>query len=142
MKIYVGSDHGGVNLTKSLIKYLEDKSYEYQHISFEGESVDYPIIAKKVCYFVKENNENFGILICKTGIGMSIASNRVSNIRSALVTNEFLSLMSRKHNNANVICFGENVINVEDAKKCVDIFLNASFELGRHERRVKLLENM
>ena len=100
-------------------------------------SVDYPIYAKKMSK--KINSKNMGILICGSGIGMSIASNRFKNVRSALVNSSILSKLSRKHNNANIICLAARFVSKKVAIQCILSFLTTKFEAGRHLRRVKLL---
>ena len=105
------------------------------------ESVDYPDIAKEVTKKIVDNEAQFGILICGTGIGISIAANKVEGIRAALCHNEFTAKLSRQHNNANIIALGARVIGDELGKACVDVFLNTEFEGGRHANRVSKIEN-
>ena len=141
MKISIGSDHGGFTLKEQIIKHLNELEYEVTDCGcFSLESCDYPIYAKKVAYDVQNENVDFGILICTTGIGMSITANKVKGVRAALVTNEDAAHLTRKHNNSNIICLGAKYTSYEDAIKYIDIFLNEKFEGGRHLRRVNLIE--
>lgn len=141
MKISIGSDHGGFTLKEQVIKHLNELEYEVTDCGcFSLESCDYPIYAKKVAFDVSNENVDFGILICTTGIGMSITANKVKGVRAALVTNEDAAHLTRKHNNSNVICLGAKYTSYEDAIKYIDIFLNEKFEGGRHLRRVNLIE--
>lgn len=142
MKIILGCDHGGINLKNAVIDYLESKNIEYDDVGcFSERSVDYPIYAYKVATAVADNKYDFGILCCGTGIGVSMAANKVKGVRAAVVSNEFGAEMTRRHNNANVLCMGGRVIREEDAVKYAEIFLNTPFSSDeeRHTRRVKML---
>ena len=140
MKIVLGSDHGGVELKDALVTYLQEKGHEVQDLGTHGtESVDYPDYAKKVAAVVLEESIP-GILVCGTGIGISIAANKVPGIRAALCSEEFSARMSRRHNNANILCLGGRTTGVELAKSIVDAYLEEDFEGGRHQRRVDLIE--
>ena len=137
MKIAIGSDHAGFNLKEQIKNYLLEKNNTVlDQGTYNTDSVDYPDFALPVCEKVKNEEVDFGILVCYTGIGMSICANKVKKIRAALVCNEESAKLTREHNNANVLCVGAKDINFEEAKKIVDIFLNTSFTYGRHERRV------
>ena len=107
----------------------------------EAKSVDYPDFAKLVCGKVLDTPDSAGILVCGTGIGMSMAANRVPGIRAALCVNEYLARMTRLHNDANVLCLGERVIGTGLAVSIADVFLETAFEGGRHQRRVDLIES-
>ena len=132
--IYIGSDHGGFPLKSKIIKKFEEcKMVDVG--TYSSESVDYPDIANKLCKLMK-NKDDIGILICSTGIGVSIAANRHKHIRCGLCHNKFTSKMTRKHNNANVLAMGAKVIDIKTVYEIVDIFLNTSFEGGRHTRRI------
>jgi len=142
--ILIGSDHGGFEMKKELIEYLTSKidknSNDIEIIDIgtnSNESCDYPDIAKQLCTHQKLDTDTAsGILICGTGIGISIAANKYSNIRCALCHNEYTVKMTRNHNNANILALGARVINIEIAKKIVDIFFTENFEGGRHKNRI------
>lgn len=137
MKIAIGADHGGICLKEAINKYFEEKGIEYTDFGcYSEESVDYAIYAKKVADAVASGEYDKGILCCGTGIGISIAANKVKGIRAAVVTNEFCAEMTRRHNDANILAMGGRVITPEQAVKFTDIFLNTEFEGGRHERRI------
>ena len=141
MRISIGSDHGGFILKEEVIKHLNSLEYEVTDCgTYSLDSSDYPIYAKKVANDVKNDNADFGILICTTGIGMSITANKVKGVRAALISNLDAAHLTRKHNNSNVICLGAKYTSVNDAIAFIDAFLNEKFEGGRHERRVNLIE--
>ena len=142
MKIFIGSDHGGFAMKEVLKKELEGKFDIEDCGCFNEESVDYPDVAQNTCNKVLEAEKSLGILICGTGIGISIAANKVKGIRAALCNNEYMAQMSKNHNNANVLCLGGRVIGEEIAKSIVDTFLSSEFEGGRHERRVNKIEDL
>lgn len=133
MMIYVGSDHGGFALKQKIVAHLEGCKDLGTHTE---ESCDYPDIAAKVAEAVAEDGAR-GILVCGTGIGMSIAANKVRGIRAAVCWDEYTAEMARKHNDANILCLGQRAIDPGLALRLVDIFLSTDFEGGRHERRVK-----
>ena len=137
--IVIASDHAGFSLKESIKKELKKRNFKILDLGTKNEnkSVDYPMYAKKLAK--KINSKNYGILVCGSGIGMSIASNRFKNVRSALANSIKASKLSRQHNNANVICLGSRVISKKIATQCVLSFLSTEFEGGRHSRRVKLL---
>lgn len=135
--IALGADHGGFRLKEAIIEYLKKNGIEYRDYGcFSEESVDYAVYAKKVADAVASGEADKGILCCGTGIGISIAANKVKGIRAAVVTNEFCAEMTRRHNDANILAMGGRVISPETAVKLTDIFLNTEFEGGRHERRI------
>lgn len=139
--IIFGSDHAGLGLKKELIAYLSPK-YELIDVGTKDEnSCDYPVYARKLCQEVLDR-QTLGILICGSGIGMSITANRFQGIRAALCLNEYMARMARMHNDANVLCLGDRIIGVELAKSIVDVFLEASFEGGRHLRRIQLIDSL
>ncbi|ACZ01038.1 ribose 5-phosphate isomerase B [Streptobacillus moniliformis DSM 12112] len=141
MKIAIGNDHSGVDFKNQLVDYLLSKGIEVLNVGTDSaDSVDYPDIAKEVSKNVLNKNVDFGILICGTGIGISIAANRISGIRAALVTNELCARLSRQHNDANVLVLGARVTGIELAKSCIDAFLSADFEGGRHSGRFSKIE--
>lgn len=138
MKISIGSDHGGFLLKEELKEYLDNKNIEVVDFGTSSlDSCDYPDYALPVCVSVIENNTDFGILICTTGIGMSIAANKVDGIRAALVSNVEGAHLTREHNNANVLCLSAKFTSSELAKQIVDEFLTTEFSNeSRHVRRV------
>lgn len=141
MKISIGNDHAGTGLRHPLIEHLEAKGHTLiDHGTKNNESVDYPDFAQAVGHDVVSGEADFGVLICSTGIGMSISANKVKGIRAALICNADAAQYSRKHNNANVICMGNKYQDEDSACKLVDIFLKTAFEGGRHERRVEKIE--
>ena len=137
MQVYIASDHGGIELKSKLVADLKEKNYMVKDLGPENkESVDYPDFAKKVTEAVAANNDSKGVLICRSGIGMSMAANKAENIRAALAYTPRIATLSRQHNNANVICFGADFISTEDASQALTNFLETEFEGGRHQRRV------
>jgi ribose 5-phosphate isomerase B len=139
--IYIGSDHGGYSLKLVLINYLKENNIEFADLGCDGETVDYPDIGKKVCKKVLEAPENRGILVCSTGIGISMTANRFAGIRAALCTDYYSAKYTRKHNDANVICFGKFVTGEGLAVELLDVFLNTGFDGGRHIPRINKIEN-
>lgn len=141
LKIAIGSDHGGFELKAKIAEYLEGKGIEIKDFgTFTNESCDYPVFAKEVATEVANGSFNRGILICGTGIGVSIVANKVKGIRAALCFDAFCAKMSREHNNANILCLGQRVLSKDLALEIVDIWLKTDFEGGRHQRRVDLIE--
>lgn len=141
MKIAIGSDHGGFNLKEEVKEYLESLKYEVIDCGcYDLNSCDYPVFAKSVCEKMVEGVVDNGILICTTGIGMSMTANRYKGVRAALINNEDMCRLTRQHNNSNVLVMGAKYTPIEVAKKYVDIFFGTQFEGGRHERRVNLIE--
>ena len=137
MKIAIGCDHGGFELKEAVRGYLEERQIPYEDFgAYNTDSVDYAPIAAKAARAVAAGQADFGVLVCSTGIGISMAANKVKGIRAALCTNEFCTEMPRRHNNANILCMGGKVIDKETAVKLVDIFLHTEFEGGRHQRRI------
>ena len=141
LKIAIGADHGGFRLKKKIIEYLREKNVEFKDFgTFDEESCNYPDIAKKVSLEVATGNFNKGILICGTGIGMSIVANKTKGIRAALCADTFSAKASRAHNNANILCLGQRVTGEGLALEILDTWLNSSFESGRHKTRVDMIE--
>lgn len=139
--IFIGCDHGGFGLKNEIINHLNNKGEEVLDCgTFSTNSVDYPGIAKEVCDKVVETNAT-GILICGTGVGMSIVANKIKGIRAVVATDSFSVCMSRRHNNANVLCLGQRVLGNGLALALVDEFLSNSFEGGRHGRRVDMISD-
>lgn len=140
MNISIGSDHGGYKLKKDLIQALSKEGYEVIDCGTHSEeSVDYPVYAEKVSRNVQSNRSAFGILICVTGIGMCISANKFKGIRAALVNSTDSAMMTRRHNNSNIICMGAKYTAVEDAITWINTFVNEKFEGGRHQRRIDLI---
>ena len=138
--IALGCDHGGYNLMVAIKKYLDEKNIAYKDFGTDSEaSVDYPVYAYKVATEVAGGGCELGILCCGTGIGISMAANKVKGIRAAVVNNEFGAEMTRRHNHANILCMGGSVITEEQAVKFTDIFLNTPEEGGRHDNRVAMI---
>jgi len=143
MKVAIGSDHAGFRLKEELKTYIASLNIEVKDFGCHSEeSVDYPDIAKEVALSVVRGEADRGILICGTGIGMSISANKIKGIRAA-VGNELLSVkLSREHNDANILTLGARIIGVEVAKEAVRIFLETPFLGGRHQRRVEKIGEM
>ena len=136
-KIYIANDHAATCMKKDIVKYLEEKGFEVVNFGTdETSSVDYPEYAKKVGEAVVKDKDSLGILISGTGIGMSIAANKIKGVRAAAVSESYSARLTRMHNNANIITLGGRVLGVDLAKTIVDSFVNASFEGGRHQARV------
>jgi len=138
MKYFIGADHAGIDIKHYVKELFEAKGHEVIDLGpFSKERVDYPDYAQKVCQEVLKNEGSKGILICGSGIGMSMAANKFDGIRAALCHNEYSAKMAREHNDANVICLGERVSGYGMIEAIVEAWLNASFEGGRHEGRVE-----
>lgn len=138
--IAIANDHAGVELKNKIIEKFKD---EYDFINCgtdDNNSVDYPDYAKKVCDLVLKKEADFGILICGTGIGMCISANRNKGIRAGLCSHALMASLTRKHNNANVLCLGARMIGQDVAFDCVKAFLETEFEGGRHLNRIEKLD--
>ncbi len=137
MKIGIGSDHGGYDLKMFIGEYLKEKEFEVvDYGTHSTESVDYPEYGQKVAEAVAKQEVDLGIVFCGTGLGISMAANKVKGIRAAVVSEEFSARMARAHNNANVLALGGRVVGKDLAKSIVDAFLETPFEGGRHQRRI------
>lgn len=135
--IAIGSDHGGFALKEAVKKHLEAKGIEVKDFGcYSTDSVDYAIHAAKVAHCVADGEAEYGVLVCSTGIGISMAANKVKGIRAALCCDTHAAEMTRRHNNANILCMGGLVISEEMGLNIVDTFLSFEFEGGRHQRRV------
>ncbi len=141
MKVAIGCDHGGYELKTHIMKYFSDKHEFVDFGAYSCESVDYPDFGFSVGEYVAQGNCDFGILVCSTGIGISIAANKVDGIRAALCADTYSAKMSRRHNDANILALGAKVTGVAIAEEIVEVFLNESFEGGRHQRRVDKIMN-
>ena len=138
--IAIGSDHGGYLLKEEIKKHLKEKGYEFKDFGTDSTaSCDYPVYAEKVCRAVQSGECEKGILICGTGIGMSMCANKCKGIRAAVCGDHFSAEFTRKHNNANVLCLGARVIGAGVAMQLVDVFLTTEYEGGRHEKRVEMM---
>ena len=143
MIISAGADHGGFELKDKLVALLRKEGYEViDNGTNSPDSVDYPDFAQAVAHDILEKRADFGLLVCGSGIGISIAANRFKGIRAALVTNPDYARLSRQHNNANIIALGGRFTSYEDAEKWLKIFLSTPFEGGRHERRIEKIDNI
>lgn len=145
--IVIGSDHTGIELKKKIIAYLKENNRAYLDVSdfHDQTGDDYPDIAYTVCRHVLQNSRNLGIAICGTGIGISIACNKIKGIRAALCTDRYMAEMTRKDNNANVLCLGAKLKLAErfdDVRDIVDVFLNTFYDGGRHERRLAKIKQL
>ena len=148
MNIYIASDHAGFDLKKELLIYLKTVFFQQSELEkiitvdifdlgpFDLASVDYPDYADQVCRQLINTTDDFGILICGSGQGMALRTNKHPHIRAALVYNEEICKLSREHNNANVICLGSRFCTLEDSKNWISVFLNTKFSEGRHALRV------
>lgn len=135
--VYIANDHAAVALKNELIGYIEELGFQVINLGTDtDERVDYPEYAEKTAYAVRENPGSLGILICGTGIGMSLAANKVHGIRAAAVSEVYSAKLTRMHNDANILCIGARVIGVETAKMIAEAFLTTPFEGGRHQTRV------
>lgn len=133
----IASDHTGYHLKLKIVEFLQKKHLKiYDFGAHNEESVDYPDFAKKVTEAIEDEIAPFGILICATGIGMSITANRNSSIRAALCNNEVMAKYARLHNNANILVLGAKHVNDELCYEMIDAFINTKFEGGRHQRRI------
>ena len=141
MKIAIACDHGGYLLKQDILSWLEENDIDYEDFGcYSTESVDYPVFAEKVARAVADGACDKGIVICTTGIGVSIAANKVPGTRCALCTDSLQAEMTRRHNDANVLALGAGITGPNLAKRMLELFLNTEFEGGRHARRVALLD--
>jgi ribose 5-phosphate isomerase B len=135
--LVIASDHGGLELKQVLIDFLMSRSLAVQDLGTNhSESVDYPDFGEKVARAVSSGKAEAGILICGTGIGMSIVANKFPRVRAALVTDKFMAQMAREHNNANILVLGGRVLDVQNATEMVATWLDSPYEAGRHQRRL------
>jgi ribose 5-phosphate isomerase B len=143
VKIALGSDHAGLELKKEIIKHLQGKGYSAEDFgTHTKDSSDYPDSAAAVANEVSKGEFDFGILVCGTGIGISIAANKVPGIRAALCSDTFSAHSCREHNNANILALGQRVVGAGLALDIVDTFLEAEFQGGRHEKRIKKITEL
>jgi len=144
MKIAIGADHGGVDLKAEVVAYLKENNYNYEDLGTYGHaSVDYPDVALKVAEYVKDKKADKGIVICGTGIGVSISANKVPGIRCALLSDVYSAQMTREHNDANMMAMGGRVVGPGLAVLIVETFLKTEFSHGeRHQRRVDKIQEI
>ena len=143
MKVAVGCDHGGFEVKKSIVNVLESMGHEVvNHGCDSDESVNYPDFAKTVCLAIEKGSVDRGILICGTGIGMSMAANRFRAIRAALCHEQFTAAMSREHNNANVLCLGARVVGPGLIQEIVRTWMTTEFAGGRHQTRIQMFSDI
>ena len=143
MKIAIGCDHGGYLLKQDILIWMEENDIDYEDYGcFSTESVDYPVYGEKVARAVASGECDKGIVICTTGIGISIAANKVKGIRCAHCADPLSAEMTRRHNDANVLALGAGMVGPKLAVRMVEVFLNTEFEGGRHARRVAQLDDI
>ena len=139
-KVVIGCDHAGFELKGKVIEHLKNRGFEIQDVGTDSTaSCDYPLFAKALCKVLQDGGAELGILICGTGIGMSMAANKCKGIRACACSDTFSARLTRNHNDANVLCFGARVVGEGLAYDLVDAFLDAEFEGGKHQRRIDLI---
>ncbi|MBR1634326.1 MAG: ribose 5-phosphate isomerase B [Lachnospiraceae bacterium] len=140
MKLAIGNDHAAVEMKQEIQKYLEEKGHEVINIGTDSaERFDYPISGYKVAKLVSSGEVDGGVLICGTGVGISLAANKVKGIRACVCSEPYTAKLSKQHNNSNIIAFGARVIGIETAKMIVDEWLSAEYEGGRHQARIDMI---
>ena len=140
MKIAIGNDHVAVEMKWHIVKYLSQKGHTLMNFGTDNEErTDYPIYGKRVADAVVNGECEAGILICGTGVGISLTANKVKGIRAAVCSEPYTARLTKEHNNANIIAFGARVVDMSMAEKIVDAFLEAEFEGGRHQRRIDMI---
>ena len=143
MKYFIASDHAGLDLKKFIVDFFVKKNIEIVDLGpFSKDRVDYPDFASKVCENVIATENSNGILICGTGIGMSMMANKYNGIRAALCTDAYSAGITKEHNNANVLCIGERVTGLGVVESILEAWLSHSFEGGRHQQRVEKIDNL
>lgn len=140
MKIAIGNDHAALEMKLEIKTYLDEKGYEIIDFgTYTNESCNYPVYGKKVAEAVARKEADCGILICGTGVGISLAANKVKGIRAVVCSEPFTARLSKQHNNTNILAFGARVIGTGTAKMIVDCWLDAKFEGGRHQERIDMI---
>ena len=140
MKIVLANDHSAVDMKKEILAHLEEKGYQVIDIGTNSpESCDYPVFGERAGKMVASGEADLGILICGTGVGISLAANKVKGVRACVCSEPYSAKLSRMHNDTNILAFGARVVGTELAKMIVDEWLNTSFEGGRHQRRVDMI---
>lgn len=143
MKIAIGNDHVGIELKPVIIEYLQELGHEVKDFgAYSNKRTDYPEYGKKVAEDVAAGNSDLGILICGSGVGISIAANKVKGIRAVVCSEPYSAKLSREHNNTNILAFGSRVVGAELAKMIVQNWLEAEFEGGRHAKRVEMIADI
>jgi len=143
MKLAIGSDHTAVDLKAVIVEHLESQGIDVIDVGpFSKERTHYPIYADKVCRLIQNDEVSQGVLICGTGIGMSIAANKHKGIRAVACSDTFSARASKNHNDSQIVCFGSRVVGPELAKDIVDAFLNARYEGGRHQIRIDMMSDL
>ena len=143
MRIALGCDHRGLKLKQAIMSLLTDLGHDYEDFGcYSGDPVDYPDIAKQVAEAVASGKFDHGILICGSGVGMSIAANKIKGIRAALCCNTFVAERARRNNDANVLCLGEDILERTSALEVVKVYLSTAFEGGRHLRRLEKIRGL
>lgn len=142
MKIVIGCDHAGYKLKNEILNMLKGELEFIDVGTYNEEPVDYPDIAEKACEFIVKGEVDYGILICGTGIGMSIVANKFPGVRAALVYSDETAILAKRHNNANVICLGGRTMKVESSVKWIKLWLNEKFEGNRHQRRINKISEI
>ena len=143
MKIAIGCDHGGFDHKNAIAEHLRERGFEVTDFGiYENKPVDYPQIALKVANSVSSGENELGILVCGTGIGMSMAANKVKGIRAAAVSDHFSAKYTRLHNNANILCLGGRVIGIGTALELADLFVDTEYEGGRHQKRIDMITDI
>lgn len=141
--IVLGSDHGGLEMKEALKAVLSERKMDLQDLGTQnGDSVDYPDFAEKVAGAVSRGDAELGILVCGTGIGMSIVANKFPGVRAALATDEFMAQMAKEHNNANILVLGGRVLSIELASRMVNVWLDTAYEGGRHQLRLDKISKL
>jgi len=141
MKIAVACDHGGLDLKRAVIEFLQHLGHEVADLgTHDSASIDYPDYAKKVCEQLKSGVAERGVLVCGTGQGMAMTANKIAGVRAAVVSDAFSARMAMEHNDARVLCLGQRVLGTSLATECLNTWLNAEFGGGRHARRVAKIE--
>lgn len=141
--IAIGSDHGGFELKEAIKSLLVDRAVIVQDLGTDnGDSVDYPDFAEKVARKVSSGEADKGILVCGTGIGMSIVANKFPGVRAALATDTYMAKMAKQHNNANILVLGGRVIDKNEAREMVEIWMDTEFEGGRHQVRLEKIKDL
>lgn len=140
-EIAVGSDHGGFDLKKTIISFLEQNNYKFKDFgTYNNERIDYPVIAQKIAHLVADNTYQKGIIICGSGLGVAIAANKIRGIRAVTCHDTYCARMSIAHNNANILTMGGRVVGPDLACDIIKIWLEAQFEGGRHQKRIDMIE--
>jgi len=140
--VLIGSDHAGYDLKEPIKEKLIQTGYKIIDVGcFSETSCDYPVFALDLCKQIQNGTADRGVLVCGTGIGMSMAANRAKGIRAALCANEYQARMSRAHNDSNVLCLGSRVLGQDLALSILEVWLKTEFEAGRHKRRIDIIES-